>query len=101
MYATANGKVANTDSGLSAAFLRPDYFGGGGYGPVYGPWVALRNELQTILADTAKNLELTGEALCLAASEYAKADHAAQTVLNDMKDAKDFPPLKIPTPRYP
>ena len=101
-YATANNHVANTGDGLGAAFLRPETFGGGLYGPVYAAWRALRDEFQTILADTAKNLELVGEALCLAASEYAKADDRAADELERLRKVNgDFPPSHIPPLRYP
>ncbi|HEY9474549.1 MAG TPA: hypothetical protein VIS06_11960 [Mycobacteriales bacterium] len=101
-YAAANDYVANTNHGLGAAFLRPEDFGGGFYGPVYAAWKGLRDEFQTILADTSKNLELVGEALCLAASEYAKADSKAADELERLKKVNgDFPPLIVPPPRYP
>jgi hypothetical protein len=101
-YAAANDHVANTDKGLSTTFLRPTQFGGGSYGPVYASWKALRDEFQTILGDTSKNLELVGESLCLAANEYAKADGAAADELRRLKKTDgDFPPIKVPQPRYP
>ncbi|HEU0240644.1 MAG TPA: hypothetical protein VFR11_15400 [Micromonosporaceae bacterium] len=66
------------DTGYVAAVMwRPARFGGDDYGPVFRSWTALRDEFQTILADTATNLTLTGTALCLAANEYAKSDKDA------------------------
>ena len=76
-YAGASDLLAQTSAGQAYAFQRPEFFGGGAYGPVYGPWTGLRDDLEKILGDTATNLELTGEALCLAAQEYAQTDAAA------------------------
>ena len=76
-YTIAHVSIARSDSGLTNAFLRPDLFGGGTFGPVYEPWKALRDELEQILRDTGTNLAQTGEALCLAALEYAKTDDGA------------------------
>jgi hypothetical protein len=96
-YTEANNAVAHTDDGLAAAFLRSPHLSGDSYGPVYPAWKTLRDELQTILHDTAKNLELVGEALCLAANEYAKADSAAEKEFNRLKrDNGDPVPPQIP-----
>jgi hypothetical protein len=88
-YSTAAGYVAGTGSGLAAAFLRPPQFGSGTYGRVYESWKVLRDEFQKILGDTATNLELTGEALCLAAREYARTDRAAADEFNRLKQVND------------
>jgi hypothetical protein len=90
-YKTAGEHVARTDSGLANAFLRPDRFGAGTYGPVYGPWKGLRDELEKILSDTATNLELTGEALCLAASEYARTDSGASDEFKRLRQVNGEP----------
>lgn len=81
-YSAATGFLSSTDYGLHYAFQRPGRFGDGAYGPVYGPWKDLRTELEGILSETATNLELTGEALCLAATEYAETDEAAAAEFN-------------------
>ena len=98
-FAITNGHVADTDRGLAIAFTRPSQFGGE-KGPAYEAWTELRDAYQTILAETAKNLELVGEALCLTATEYAGADDAASERLHElMKD--DLPPVESPPLRYP
>src|SRR5215475_4291866 len=74
-YGRAASDVAATDSAF-AVMWRPSRFGGDTYGPVYYSWTTLRDELQTILSETASNLTLTGEALVLAANQYAKTDRA-------------------------
>jgi hypothetical protein len=91
VYRAASGHVAGTDSGLPYAFMRPDRFGGGTYGPVYAPWRGLRDELEKILSDTATSLELTGEALRLAAAEYARTDSAAADELNRLRGTSGEP----------
>ena len=55
-YTIAHVSIARSDSGLTNAFLRPDLFGGGTFGPVYEPWKALRDELEQILRDTGTKL---------------------------------------------
>nr|MDT0657598.1 hypothetical protein [Micromonospora sp. DSM 115978] len=77
--------MSGGEIGLTYAFLRPDRFGGGTYGPVYGPWKDLRDELESILSATATNLELTGEALCLAATVFAATDEAAAAEFNRLR----------------
>ena len=100
-YATANGFVARTDDTMDAAFRRPDRFGGT-FGPVYDSWRALRDELQTILGNTADNLELTAEALCLAATEYARSDTDAKAKFDALKrDSGDPVPPEVPKSQYP
>lgn len=76
-YSSAAGNVAATDNDIYSAMWRPTRFGGDSYGPVFYSWTALRDELASMLSDTTQNLTLTGEALCLAATEYAKTDSAA------------------------
>jgi hypothetical protein len=85
VYAGAARSVADTAEGETSAFRRPEQFGGGPFGPACSSWTALRDELATMLRDTATHLELAGEALCLAASEYAKADLGAAGELGRLK----------------
>jgi hypothetical protein len=84
-YVVARNEVASTDIGLIGAFRRHERFGGGPYGPAHAGWTALRDELRTILAETAENLDLTGEALRLAASGYARTDSAAAAELERLR----------------
>jgi hypothetical protein len=84
-YVVARNEVASTEVGLIGAFRRSERFGGGPYGPAHAPFVALRDDLRRILADTAENLELTGEALRLAASGYAQTDSAAAAELERLR----------------
>jgi hypothetical protein len=103
-YAIANRRIAETDATLSTAFLRPEEFGGNGgtYGPVYEKWRALRDEFQRMLADTAVNLDLTGDVLCLAAAEYARTDAESARELERLKlDNGNPTPPEIPMPQYP
>ena len=72
-YTEAEQSVDGTASDLSHAFFRPPRLGGA-FGPAYEPWKALRDEMRRILAKTASNLELTGEALRLAAEEYSRSN---------------------------
>ncbi|MGI5215512.1 hypothetical protein [Plantactinospora sp. CA-290183] len=75
-YTAASNAVGSIASGVSGAFMRPAQFGGT-HGPAYAAWSSLRNELESILEQTATNLTQTGQALCLAATRYAASDSAA------------------------
>lgn len=71
---------------------------------VYGPWTALRDELQVILKTNRDNLNDTGEALCMLAEAYAEDDrYASQEVTDALNDAKDdYPgPSYVPEGREP
>ncbi|WP_203869825.1 hypothetical protein [Plantactinospora endophytica] len=85
-YDAAARLVGDTNSGLANAFMRPTQLGGP-YGPTHGPWRSFRDELESILSDTAVNLELVGEALRLAASEYARTDSAAGAEFDRLRQA--------------
>jgi hypothetical protein len=76
-YLGAADTVRDTSNLDFAAMYRPTRFGGDSYGPVYYAFSTLRDELFDMLSTTADNLALTGEALCVAATEYAKTDGAA------------------------
>ncbi len=102
VVATANNDLAATATAAGSAFIRPLEFGTELYGNAYWPWRGLRDELQRILGDTATNLELVGDALCMAAQQYADSDSAAADELNRLKTTdQDNPPASIPTPEYP
>jgi hypothetical protein len=75
-YGKAAAGVSSTQS-VASVMWRPSRFGGDNYGTVFYSWTALRDELESMLSDTSQNLTLTGDALCLAANEYAKTDKAA------------------------
>jgi hypothetical protein len=99
-YVKANAFIAET-AGMTGAFHRSEQFGGA-EGPVSAVWRSLRDELQTILADTSVNLKLTGDALCMAAAEYARTDEEAAAELNRQITANgDPPPVVVTSPRYP
>ncbi|HEY2947409.1 MAG TPA: hypothetical protein VGJ53_03265 [Micromonosporaceae bacterium] len=82
-FATAASRVGGSMNGESA-FWRPSELSGP-YGAARGPWVSFRDEVYDILKETADNLDLTGEALSLAAREYAKTDRAAAAKLEQLK----------------
>lgn len=85
-YSSAANNVSATDNDMYSAMWRPTRFGGDSYGPVFYSWTALRDELASMLADTAMNLALTGQALCRAATEYAKTDSAAAAEMKRLID---------------
>jgi hypothetical protein len=101
VYADANGHVASTEDLVHLAFHRPEQLGGA-FGPAYADWRELRDQLQRILADTAANLVLTGQALCVAASMYAATDAEAATEMHRLLDHNGDPtPVDIPPIVYP
>jgi|HigsolmetaAR206D_1030411.scaffolds.fasta_scaffold06125_4 hypothetical protein len=84
-FVSARSALDRSEQGLSSAFMRPAEFGGGTYGPVYAPWTQLRDTLEKILSDTANHLEQAAEALCLAATEYARTDSAAKAEFDRLR----------------
>lgn len=82
-YRQARNNVSRAADGANAAFVRPDQFGG--TTGAYNTWEDLRKELEGILGETTTNLELVGEALCLCADEYAKADNEARDALEQIQ----------------
>jgi hypothetical protein len=82
-YQDARNNVARAGDAGSAPFVRPEQFGGP-HG-AYGAWESLRAELEAILNETYKSLDLVGDALCLCAAEYAKADNAAKDELDRLQ----------------
>jgi hypothetical protein len=75
-YDEARRHVASTDDHAVTALTIPSDLLGN-HGEVLGPWIALRDELLTILTDTATNLTLVADALVIAADAYARTDHRA------------------------
>lgn len=74
LYADACNALAATSSGIPGAFAGSEPFGGAG---TLRLWTQLHDGVQGLLGDTATNLELTGQALCAAADEYARVDTEA------------------------
>ncbi|MFC4107594.1 hypothetical protein [Micromonospora zhanjiangensis] len=84
-YTKAGHSLDEALHGLAQAFLRSPRLGGP-YGPAYEPWRALRDEMRKILTQTASNLELTGDALCIAAENYERSDTAAEAEFNRLRN---------------
>ncbi len=95
----ANGFVAGTENDASS-FTRPGVIPGtpglSGMvaGQVYPVWNQLRDEFQTVLAESAENLYETGDALVRVADSYAAVDAEAAQELKRLQDryttGKDF-----------
>jgi hypothetical protein len=60
---------------------------GGPYGPVVDVWSDFRDDVFAILRETAENLDLTGDALMLAAREYMSSDKAAADKFRQLQPA--------------
>jgi hypothetical protein len=58
---------------------------GGGSGPALAEFARFRDTMMAIFRDSQENLELAGEALTLAANEYALADHDAARRLRELQ----------------
>jgi hypothetical protein len=84
VYRRAAARLVSTDSGLTAAFVRPAQFGGT-RGPAYKPWVDLRDTIKGFLSDTGNNLGETAAALLLAVEAYSEVDHAAGVEFKELK----------------
>lgn len=86
----ANGSVAGTgdDSGRFTRYGSiPGTPGMSGSvsGQVYPVWDRLRDEFQTVLAESAENLYATGDALVRVADSYASTDGAAATEMKRLQ----------------
>jgi hypothetical protein len=119
VYAQGSRDMHNTSWRESEAFAHPKLqvdFGTGflpsievvdDLGPVYPQWSALRNALQTIMAETATSLTDAGAALCMIAQEYASGDAETSAGLQSLIDERladpglDHPPSRIPDIKRP
>lgn len=112
-YIQANRMLAGTASGdgaFSRGYGGEHYPGGASSGQVYGPWTQLRDTIQTILGNTANNVELAGAVLVHIADSYAETDAAAAARLRqewdnravDPTDPRDKPlETGLPDPVFP
>lgn len=62
---------------------------GGFKGPVSASWEELRDAVVDLLVTSADNIEDTGQALLLAAEEYAKTDDEAARQYRRLKSTSD------------
>ncbi|MEO3743484.1 hypothetical protein [Plantactinospora sp. B5E13] len=84
-FGEAAGRLALTE-GHEGCFWRSSELGGP-YGPVRQVWADFRDEVHVILRETAENLDLTGDALILAANEYLETDTVAKRKFEELKPA--------------
>lgn len=82
-FQSAATQVGGTFSGESA-YWRPAELSGP-YGVARDAWASFRDDVCEILSATADNLDRTGEALTLAAREYAKTDAVAAARLEQLQ----------------
>jgi hypothetical protein len=85
IFRDAAGKLDLADGGLSNMYR--DAKLGGPYGPVRDTWSDFRDDVFAILRETAENLDLTGDALMLAANEYMSSDQAAKDKFAQLQPA--------------
>lgn len=77
VYSRAANALDDATVGLPGAFRRTGDLAGAPYGPAYEPWLLLRDTIAKICRDTADNIEMTADVLCLATVEYARTDQEA------------------------
>jgi hypothetical protein len=82
-FQSAATQVSGTFSGENA-YWRPAELSGP-YGVARAAWASFRDDVYEILAETTDNLDRTGDALTLAAREYAKTDAVAAARLEQLK----------------
>ncbi len=85
IFRDAAAKLDMTESGMYNMYR--DSKLGGPYGPVRYVWADFRDDVFAILRETAENLDLTGDALMLAANEYMRSDQAAKDTFNRLQPA--------------
>jgi len=88
VYAKACNALADTDIGIESAFRRDVYFGPD---RVLDAWRTLRDSLHGFLRDSATNLEMTADALCLAVSAYKETDDGARQALTQLLEDNGEP----------
>ena len=86
-FRQAAGELFRTE-GQTEVFARDPALGGRS-GPARQPWESLRDSIVDILLTTAANMDDTGEALMMAADEYAKTDDVARLRYVELKAALD------------
>jgi hypothetical protein len=84
-FRDAAAKLALTEDGESNFWRDTEL--NGPYGPVRQVWADFRDNVFNVLRETAENLELTGDALILAANEYTNTDAIAKQRFADFKPA--------------
>ncbi|NUR73712.1 MAG: hypothetical protein HOU81_23095 [Hamadaea sp.] len=95
------GKVQYAHDNLSAAFTRPADFGGGGGDKHLSAISQIGDVIAGCVKEAEQNVELTAEALRLAAAEYARTDQAAGTELRNLMAndyTEDGSGRKVPIP---
>jgi hypothetical protein len=85
IFRDAAAQLDMTDAGMYNMYR--DSKLGGPYGPVRDVWVDFRDDVFAILRETAENLDLTGDALMLAANEYMKSDQVAKDKFRELQPA--------------
>jgi hypothetical protein len=75
-FRDAAGQLDRADDGLYNMYRSSEL--GGPYGPVREVWSDFRDDVFAVLRETAENLDLTGDALMMAAREYMRSDKAAK-----------------------
>lgn len=94
-YVEANRTLAGTadsDDAFSRGYGGEYYTGGASSGQVAGPWSELRNAIQTVLGNTANNVEQAGVVLVHIANAYADTDADAATALRQAWDDREVDP---------
>jgi hypothetical protein len=85
VFRDAAGKLVLTDQGLGNMYR--DGKLGGPYGPVHGAWSEFRDDVFDILRETAEALDLTGDALVMAAKLYMGEDEAVKAKFEELQGA--------------
>ncbi|WP_027344953.1 hypothetical protein [Hamadaea tsunoensis] len=98
IYHEGVGDVDAAGGQAASAMNRPAYFGGGSGGPVHDSWAALQQTVQSLLKQTASNLDDTGHALVLAVNAYAAADTGARDKLTSLRSVNGEPKATV-TPK--
>lgn len=99
VYAQSCNDLAATSSGVPSAYVGSEPFGGSS---TLQAWTAFHDAVQVVLADTATNLELTGEALCTAANAYAATDDQAAASFRNLMQVNGSPAVvDVPDPIRP
>ncbi|MBX6354729.1 MAG: hypothetical protein IRZ05_02610 [Micromonosporaceae bacterium] len=84
LYDEARRRIESTGDNAVTALTMPSVLLGN-HGEVLGSWTALRDELLTMLSNTATSLAMVADVLVMAADAYDRSDQAAAREFNQLR----------------
>jgi hypothetical protein len=96
VHAQASLDLWNISGNENLAFVGGENFGGGGHGPVQGPWTTLLDDLRKLEHTTSVDIEGVAKAVLLAVTAFSEEDGAAKAEFEKERHDKGDPPVITP-----